>query len=139
MKLLPMIPTIALLVAAILSLPACAAKTMRPLAPGELAVEILPDADIRIVQTTARQDGEAIVVDGQIKRKLHRRLIGKGHIDIAITDVDGKTIHETFTSYGPEVLPRAEGLRSSFMVRIPVVAPLGSRVSVRFHSGPHEI
>lgn len=135
MKLKIMMPTFTLMIASIFSLSACATTTMPSQAPGSLAVKTLPATDIRIIQTSARQDGENVVVYGQIKRKLHRRMIPQGHIDIAIIDEDGKTIHQTSTKYSPENVPRAEGLTSSFMARIPVLAPQRSLVMVTFHSG----
>lgn len=137
MKLMKMTPTVTLIIASAFTLSACAATPISSPAPGALAVNILPATDVRIVQTSARQDGENVVVDGQIKRKLHRQRIPNGHIDIEIIDEKGKAIYQSFTSYWPEILPRAEGRRSSFMTRIPVTAPQGSLVNVEFHSGPH--
>ena len=138
MKLIKMTPTTTLMIASVFSLSACVATTMPSPSPGALAVKILPATDVQIVQTSALQDGENVVVDGQIRRKLHRRMIPNGHIDIEIIDKEGKAIHQTFTSYQPEIIPRAEGRRSSFMARIPVAAPQGSLVTVKFHSGPHD-
>ena len=138
MKLMKITPTATLIIASAFSLSACAGTTMPSPAPGELAVNILPATDVKIVQTSARQDRESVVVDGKIGRKLHRRMIPNGHIDIDIIDEKGKTIHQTFTSYWPEIIPRAEGRMSSFIARIPVTAPQGSLVNLKFHSGPHD-
>ncbi|HEX9921538.1 MAG TPA: hypothetical protein VGD99_02650, partial [Anaerolineae bacterium] len=75
MKLMKMIPTVTLIIASAFTLSACAATPIPSPAPGALAVNILPATDVRIVQTSARQDGENVVVDGQIRRKLHRQRI----------------------------------------------------------------
>lgn len=139
MKLIKMMPTVTLVVVNIFFLPACATTTVPPPAPGTLAVKILPAVDVRIVQTSARQEGEYLVVDGQIKRKkVHARKFPRGHIDIAILDEDGSTIDKTFTKISPEILPRIDGMKSTFLARIPLVPPQGSVVRVNFHSGPHE-
>ena len=138
MKRIKMTTTVTLIIASAFSLSACVATPMPSPAPGALAVNILPATDVKIVQTSARQDRESVVVDGKIGRKLHRRMIPNGHIDIDIIDEKGKTIHQTFTSYWPEIIPRAEGRMSSFIARIPVTAPQGSLVNLKFHSGPHD-
>lgn len=140
MKLIKKIPAAACwLIVSMFLLPACAATTMQRLAPGELTVKILADTQVEIVQTTARQEGKSLIVDGQLHRKkVHGRLIPKGHVDITIVDEQGKTIHKTFTRVSPEILPRMDGARSSFMAEIPVQAPPGSLVRVKFHSGPHD-
>lgn len=138
MRLMKMIPTVTLIIASAFSLSACAMTPMPSLAPDTLAVNILPATDVKIAQASARQDGENVVVDGHIGRKLHRRMIPNGHIDIEIIDETGRTIHQTSTSYRPEIIPRAEGRMSSFMARVPVKAPQGSLVNVKFHSGPHD-
>lgn len=131
--------TFILLIASVFSLPAGADTAMALSTPGALVVRILPATEVRIAQTSARQEGGNVVVEGHIQRKkVHGRLIAKGHIDIAIIDQGGKTIQQTFTSYVPEILPRMDGRKSSFMARIPVLAPQGSVVSVTFHSGPHD-
>lgn len=104
----------------------------------KLTVKIIPDADVEIVKTTARQDGENVVIDGSMQRKkVHGRVIRKGHIDITICDEQGKTIYTTFARVSPEILPRLDGAKSSFMTKIPVQAPAAGQVSVEFHSGPH--
>lgn len=139
MRLITMIPTVTLMLANILFLPACATRTIPHPAKGTLAMKILPAVDVRIVQASARQDGEYLVVDGQVKRKkVHARKFPRGHIDIAILDEDGSTIDKTFTRISPEILPRIDGMKSTFLARIPLVPPQGSVVRVNFHSGPHE-
>lgn len=139
MKIMKIMPIAALLMTGIFHLPAFAAPTRQPLAPGELAVKIIPDTNVEIVQTTARQDGENVIVDGYIQRKkVHGRMIPTGHVDITIIDEQGKTVDKTFTRVAPEILPRIDGVKSTFMTQLPVRAPKGSLVSIKFHSGSHE-
>lgn len=130
-------PSLSLLIIYVFCLSACAAAT-NPLSPDSLAVKIIPAAEVKIVQTSARQDGDNVLVDGHIQRqKVHGRLIPKGHIDITIIDEHSKIIHQTFTHYSPEPLPRIHGKKSSFMAQIPLIAPSGSLVIVKFHPGLH--
>ncbi len=139
MKLMEMMPTVTMIIASAFFLVACAARTVPPSAPGELAVIILPATDVQIFQTTARQDDGSVYVEGKIQRKMpRRRVIPKGHVDIAIVDEKGKTLQQISTTISPEVIPSSHGMKSSFMARIPVIAPPGSFISVKFHSGNHD-
>ena len=133
-----MMPTVALMIASAFLLSSCASTIKPAPAAGELVVVILPATHVQIVQATARQDGENVVVEGFVKRKkVHGRVIPKGHVDIGIVDQQGRTILQIPASCMPEIIPRMDGLKSSFMARIPVLAPRGSFVSVKFHSGSH--
>ena len=139
MKKLILMPIVTLMLVNALSHAACAATPMTPQSSSPLAVRVLPTAEARIVQTSARQDGEELVVAGRIQRKkVHGRVIPKGHIDITILDKEGRTMHQTSTRYAPEILPRMDGVKSSFTVRIPMVAPLGGLVRVKYDSGPQD-
>lgn len=130
--------TLTLIITGIFSLTACATTTATPLRPGALAVRIGPDTDVEIVQTTAHQDGENVIIAGHLQRKKVRgRTIPKGYVDIAIIDGHGKTIHKTSTAISPEIVPRISGAKSSFIAQIPVKAPLESSVSVKFHYGSY--
>jgi hypothetical protein len=97
------------MIASVFSLSTCAATTMPYPSPGALAENILPATNIQIVQTSARQDGENVVVDGHIRRKLHRRIIPNGHIAIEIINMGGKTLPQTFTRNRPRLFPDRKG------------------------------
>jgi len=134
-----MAQTVVLLMISLCFMPACTTKTISSPKPGMLAVKILPALDVQIVQASARQEGDYLMVNGQIKRKkVHARKFPRGHIDIALLDADGKTIYKTFTKYSPEILPRLHGVKSYFSAKIAAVPPPGSLVVVKFHSGPHD-
>lgn len=134
-----MIPTLILLIGSAFFLSACASSSRPTPVPGALAVIVLPAADVDIIQTSARQDGENIYVDGQIQRKkIHRRVIAIGHVDISIIDEKGKTLHQIPTRFSPEIIPKKHGMKSSFAARIPVTPPAGSFISVKFHRDPHD-
>ncbi len=132
-------PAAALVIAIAFLLSSCAAKSMNASAPGGLKVAILPATYVQIVSTSARQDGANVVVEGQVKRKkVHGRVIPKGHVDISIVDEHGKTLLQVPARCMPEIIPRMDGMKSSFAARIPLTAPPGSFVSVKFHSGSHD-
>jgi len=134
-----LMPIVVMIIASAFSLVACATRTMPLPAPGALAVIILPATDVEIFQTSARQDDGSVYVEGKIQRKMpRRRAIPTGHVDIAIVDEKGKTLYQIPTSYKPEIIPKTHGMKSSFMARIPVEAPPGSFISVKFHSGHHD-
>lgn len=134
MKPKTIMPLFILICGCVLFLPACATKTFKPLAPGGLAVETAPTfASVEIVQTTARQEGESVIVAGHLQRKMVRgREIPKGHVDIAIIDGQGKTIHKISTGISPEIVPRLPGAKSSFRAQIPMKVPPGGKVTVTF-------
>ncbi len=139
MKMKTMLCAVTLLLGGVFTLPAGATTPMPASASGLLTVKVLPDSDVEIVQTTARQEGGNLIVDGHLQRKqVHGRVIPKGHVDIAIHDQHGKTIHQTFTRVSPEILPRMNGVKASFLAQIPVQVPEGSLVRVKFHCGPHD-
>jgi hypothetical protein len=129
-----------MMIAALCSLAACTTTHHTPPpATDSLAVIILPANGVQIVHTLAWKEGEQVVVNGQIQRKkTHRRSIPKGHIDVSLIDQHGKTILQIPTKLTPEIIPRMHGAQSSFSARMPVVAPEGSFVCVKFHSGPHD-
>lgn len=135
MKLMPTLPMI---IVSVFFLTACATTTKSPQAPGTLAVIVLPVPDVQIVQTSARLEDGGVYVEGKIQRNMpRRRVIQTGHVDIAIVDEKGKTLQQVPTRYAPEIIPRTHGMKSSFAVRIPMMPPPGSFVSVKFHSGDH--
>ncbi|MBA3014078.1 MAG: hypothetical protein KKD63_06475 [Proteobacteria bacterium] len=119
-------------------LSACSFQSLPPSSPGSLKVKITPAMDVKITQTSARQDESNVIISGYIQRnQVHGRLIPKGHIDISIIDDQGDTIHQTSTKYSPEILPRIHGMKSVFHAQIPKSTPQGSLVVVKFHRGPH--
>jgi hypothetical protein len=139
MKLMHLLSTAAVLLATALPSAAHAATTLTPPGGGLLAVKAMAAKDVRIVQTSARQAGEHIIVGGHLQRKkVHGRVIPKGHVDIAIIDQEGQTIHQTAAQVSPTIIPRSHGVKASFMAEIPVLLPLGGHVRVKFHNGPHE-
>lgn len=139
MKSSKLISTVIFIMASTFALSACTVKPLPPTVSGSLATNIQQASEVQIVQTSARQDGENVVVDGRVKRKVTGgRGVVKGHIDIKIIDAEGKIIDRVVTGVSPEIIPKRGGMTSSFTARIPMMAPQGSVVSVRFHNGPHE-
>ena len=133
-----MMPTVALMIASAFLLSSCASTIKPSPVAGGLVVVILPATHVQIVQASARQDGEQVAVEGYVKRKkVHGRVIPKGHVDIGIVDGQGRTLLQTPARCTPEIIPRRDGMKSSFMARIPLLAPPGSFVSLKFHSGSH--
>jgi len=70
MKLIKMIPMFTLLITSTFILSGCAVDKQLPTPePGALTVEILSASEVHIVQASARQVGEEVIVDGKIQRK----------------------------------------------------------------------
>jgi hypothetical protein len=140
MKFVKIISTITLLLASALILPACAvSKPEPPPPPDALTLKIMSTFKVDIVQTSARQEGENVIVEGQVKRKrTSARDFVTGHIDIEILNEEGKALRQVVTDCSPKIIPKSSGMKSSFSTRIPMIAPQGSLVSVKFHNGSHD-
>ena len=138
MKMPKLINLTIVMIASTFTLSACTVKPLPPLAPGTLAIKIIQEPDVQFVQTSARQDGENVVVVGQVKRTVTGgRSVITGHVDIKIIDKEDKTLCQVVTNYSPKIIPERNGMTSSFTTRIPITAPQESFVSVKFHRGPH--
>lgn len=138
MKLMKLLSTAVVLMASALP-PTATATTSAPMARELVTVKTMAARDVRIIQTSARQQDKTVLIDGHLQRKkTHGRVIPKGHIDIAIIDETGKTIRQTFAQVSPEIIPRFDGDKSTFTAQIPGSVPQGGHVRVRFHCGPHE-
>ena len=135
-----MIPMFTLLVTSTFILSSCAVDKQLPIpTPGALTVDIRPASEVHIVQASARQVGEDVIVDGKIQRKkIGGRGIVKGHVDIDVLDEKGKILRQVVAGCSPQIIPKLSGVRSSFTARIPMMAPPESVVRVKFHNGPHD-
>ncbi len=138
MKLPKLIFTIISIIAYVGILSACTAKPSPTPAPDTLAIKILPAFDVQFIQTSARQDGEYVVVNGQVKRTVTGgKSVIAGHVDVGIIDKTGNAICKAVANYSPKSIPERSGMTSSFTTRIPITAPKESFVSIKFHNGPH--
>lgn len=140
MKPLQIIPMFTLLVTSACILSGCVVDQQLPApAPGALTVDIQPASEVHIVQASARQVEEDVIVDGKIQRKkIGGRGIVKGHIDIDVLDETGKILQQAVTGCSPQIIPQLSGVRSSFTAQVPMTAPPESVVRVTFHNGPHD-
>ncbi|MDR2549909.1 MAG: hypothetical protein LBD10_06910 [Desulfobulbus sp.] len=123
-----------------LSVTACSAASAHSSKTDGLAVDILSHSNASITQTVARQSGEGILVDGEVRRKaVGGRGIVKGHVDVTLNSSEGRVLGQTIAECDPWILPNRGTLTSSFSARLPLIAPPGSQVRLQFHNGPHEI
>ena len=138
MKLPKLISTIISIIAYVGILSACTAKPLPTPPPDTLAVKILPAYDVQFIQTSARQDGENVVINGQVKRTVTGgKSVIVGHVDVELIDKAGNTIYQAVANDSPKSIPERSGMTSSFTTRIPITAPQESFVTVKFHNGPH--
>lgn len=140
MKLVKIISVLTVVVINAVVLAGCAVEKSAPTSPpGSIAVRIIPKSAVHIVQASARQEGDVLVVDGKIQRIwIGNRGIVKGHVDIDVLDAIGKPIRSITTSCSPSIIPNLSNVRSSFIARIPLTAPEGGVAKIRFHNGPDE-
>lgn len=138
MKHVNIMPALIVVVLNAVILAGCAGeKSSPPPPPGAVAVRIIQASAANIVQSSARQEGEVLVVAGKVARQwIGNRGVVKGHVDIDVLDASGKTLRSLTTRCSPPVIPNLSNVQSSFMARIPLLAPDGGVVKVRFHAGP---
>lgn len=140
MKIVKIIPAFILVILNAGILTGCAVEKSLPTPPpGSIAVRIIQAPAANIVQSSARQEGDVLVVDGKVERNwIGNRGVVKGHVDIDVLDASGKAIRSLTTRCSPSVIPNLSNVKSSFMARIPLIVPDGGVVKVRFHTGPIE-
>lgn len=94
--------------------------------------------DTQIINTIAKQDGENLVVKGVVRRlKEERASLPVGCVDITVSDGQGKVIGQVFTKSSSAGTYAGGAVETAFTTQIPMIAPQGSLVSVKFHNGPH--
>jgi len=98
-----------------------------------VSIERVPSAGIYFHGVYVHQEGDELVVSGEIKHRTPSVVVDGGHIDIAVTTPEGKVIEEISTVYVPGVLSRRSHRGSHFNVRLPLVPPNGSIVRVARH------
>lgn len=139
MKIVKILSMFTLIATSTFFLSACSIdKKLSTPEPGSLTVDIQPASEVHIIQAYANQVGREVVVDGKVGRKqIGGRGIVKGHVDIDVVDNDGKTIIKAVASCSPEIISNLADVSSSFATRIPIIAPQGSVVMVKFHNSHH--
>lgn len=94
--------------------------------------------DTQITRTSAKQDDESLVVSGVVRRiKEGRASLPVGCVDISVSDGQGKVISQVFTKSSSAGTYAGGAVETAFITHIPMIAPQGSLVSVKFHNGPH--
>lgn len=94
--------------------------------------------DVQIIRTSAKQDGENVIVEGLVRRQKEGKApIPNGCVDITVLDQQGKIVDKIFTKSLSSGTYNGGYIETPFTTRIPMIAPLGSLVSVKFHNSPH--
>ena len=94
--------------------------------------------DTQIIRTSAKQDNKSLVVSGVVRRlKDERATLPVGCVDISVSDKQGKVIGHAFTKSSSVGTYGGGAVETAFKTQIPMIAPQGSLVSVKFHNGPH--
>jgi hypothetical protein len=94
--------------------------------------------DTRIANTSARQEGDSVVIEGVVRRtKETKGPLPVGCVDVSIRDGQGKTIEQTFSPIASTGAYRAGAVENHFATRIPTLVSQGSYVDVQYHNGSH--
>lgn len=118
---------------ALVGISGCMASRVNLTESRKVSIERVPSAGIYFHGVYVHQEGEELVVSGEIKRRTPSVVANGGHIDIAFTTPEGKVIEKISTVYAPRVLSKRSHRGSHFNVRLPLVPPNGSTVRVAFH------
>ena len=88
----------------------------------------------------ASKDAHGVFVSGYVERLGPGRETGAwSHIDVAVVDSSGRTLHQAAAKFFPSEVPATQrGItgRSRYFVRLPIVPPAGATVRVAFHQSP---
>ncbi len=112
----------------------------RPAQGGLFTIETSGSSTVRVMQTSAVQRGDELIVAGNVKlvNRHTSKWRSQGHIDVVLIDSKGETLYETTANYAPRKIPRkTKSSKSSFRVQIPAEAPIGSVLHLSFHSKSH--
>jgi len=94
--------------------------------------------DAQIIKTSARQDGENVIVEGLVRRQKEGKIpLPNGCVDITVLDQQGKIVDKIFTKTLSSGTYNGGYFETPFITQIPMIAPLGSLVSIKFHNSPH--
>ncbi|MHC4623524.1 MAG: hypothetical protein ACYS4W_06430 [Planctomycetota bacterium] len=90
--------------------------------------------NVYITQMRFYQDRGDLVVVGRAKRGYNFCCdAARGHVDIAVQDVNGVILGTASTFYRPRNIPKARTRSSSFKVRLPIILPEGAAVQAAYH------
>ena len=124
----------------VLAMPVLAFSSSRPASSGLFTIESSGTQNVRVVETSAVQRDDELIIAGKVKlvNRHAKGWIAQGHIDVTLIDSNGETLHETTADYSPRVIPRkTNACKSSFRLKVPAVAPVGSVLHLSFHSKSH--
>jgi len=95
---------------------------------GTVLLEIAPSKDIHISKVYIFQDGNEMVISGEVKRSV----INQGYVDITVLAPDGTIIKQVSVSDRPVSLRKMMNGESSFTIRLPLVPSHGAKVLVAY-------
>lgn len=94
--------------------------------------------DVQVTRTSARQDGENVIVEGLVRRQKEGKIpLPNGCVDITVLDQQGNIVDKIFTKTLSSGTYNGGYFETPFITQIPMIAPLGSVVSIKFHGSPH--
>ena len=107
---------------------------------GTVTIQQVPSKLIYLAGVAIVEKEDHIEVSGWV-RKRYGWITGDGHVDLAVLNLEGKTVRKISTGYYPSAIPKRRGRRSHFKVELPLSSlEKGSTVWVGFHSNdPHSL
>lgn len=106
---------------------------------GQITTKVQPaTTEVQIIKVSAKQEDETVVVEGLVRRQKEGKIsLPGGCIDITVLDSHGKIVDKIFTKNISTGTYNGGYVETPFVSQIPIKAPVGSVVSVKFHNGSH--
>lgn len=106
---------------------------------GQITTKVQPaTTEVQIIKVSAKQEDEIVVVKGLVRRqKEGKASLPNGCVDITVLDSQGKIVDKIFTKNVSTGTYNGGYVETPFVSQIPIKAPVGSVVSVKFHNGSH--
>lgn len=130
---------VVLLLAAGIAITGCAAIDINHRPDASVLFEQAPSADVFVSKVHSYEDGDTLVVYGNLKRTATNCCDAvRGHLDMAVVGPDGSVLDAVSLLYSPRNIPKVRTRSSRFVTRLPYTVPAGTTLRIAYHND-HDI
>lgn len=126
---------VVLLLAAGIAITGCAAIDINHRPDASVLFEQAPSADVFVSKVHSYEDGDTLVVYGNLKRTATNCCDAvRGHLDMAVVGPDGSVLDAVSLLYSPRNIPKVRTRSSRFVTRLPYTVPAGTTLRIAYHN-----